>query len=97
MFYNLLISFLNTKGNVKHQTLPFKRYDNAYAFMSRKMTELLDRNRTWRISSDAEARSEKGWYTRTVMLVDPEGNLTATLKLENEYFYDGLIEGFTEA
>jgi len=97
MFYNLTVRFRNISGIATTQTFPFEHYESAYAFTSRRAKELLEANPCWKFGEDREHRNyDKGTYYRDVTLTDGSGNAKAVLRLEGEYFLDGLVDDFPE-
>lgn len=93
MFYDLTIENIGKFQTWNKTSVAFRHYENAYAFQSRRMNDLLAANLSWRIAEDHETKDfDAGSYLRTVILADERGMRTASLTLTNRYFGDALVE-----
>lgn len=97
MFYHLTILFHEANGGSHRQDMFFGRYENGYAFTSRRAHEILECNPGWHMTGDHEHRDfNHGTYSRTVKLNTEKGHPAATLTLLGAYFEDGLVENFPD-
>ncbi len=97
MFYHLTILFHEANGGSHRQDMFFGRYENGYAFTSRRAHEILECNPDWHMAGDHEHRDfNHGTYSRTVKLNTQKYYPAATLTLTGVYFEDGLVEHFPD-
>ena len=94
MFYSLTETIHRIGAT---QRFHFEHHENAYAFQSRRLREILKAHPAWAVAEDREVRDfDHGTYYRSVVLADADGDRAATLLLEGQYFMDGLVEDFRQ-